>query len=244
VSAGELSHVDDALGLYVYGRLDTKTNQLENSIIVEGRREQLRLVSVDALLDLLALKQEYGLAHNIILSLFLPAPVKVDFLANLISDIVAQEKEEEEEILDVSDKEEEKRTYRIATEETTSDEDHKLVSNLVAIDDSYTGMTAESIRLFGRRYAVHTWKAAALQVFEVLLQKDPKTFVEQAVTIRGRKRPYVTPDPDELRSPAPIPTTDLYFEANLSANFLVKLCYTLLEKMGFSQSDLQFETAK
>jgi len=91
---------------------------------------------------------------------------------------------------------------------------------------------------------VRCLKGAALQVFEVLLQKDPKTFVEQAVTIRGRKRPYVTPDPDELRSSAPIPTTDLYFEANLSTNFLVKLCYTLLEKMGFSQSDLQFETAK
>ena len=90
VSAGELSNSDKALGLYVYGRLDARTNQLENTIIVEGRREQLRLVSVEALLHLLALKQDYGLPHSTVLSLFLPAPVKVDFLVNLISDIVAR----------------------------------------------------------------------------------------------------------------------------------------------------------
>lgn len=39
----------DALGPYVYGRFDGQTNQLENAIIAEGRREQLRVTSVDAL---------------------------------------------------------------------------------------------------------------------------------------------------------------------------------------------------
>jgi hypothetical protein len=61
--------------------------------------------------------------------------------------------------------------------------------------------------------------------------------------LRGRKRPYVTRSRDALRIPAPIPNTStLFFETNLSANYMVKLCYTLIEKMGYSEADLAFET--
>ena len=220
---------------------DAKTNQLENAIIVEGRREQLRLVSVDALLDLLALKQEYKLGHSTVLSLFLPAPVKVDFLVNLISDIVAQEKEvEDENGPAIIEADAPKKTVPATTE---NDIGEKPPSNLVSMDESYTGKTVEAITLFGNSYEVHTWREAAMQVFEVLRQRDPEAFAQTAVTIRGRKRPYITPSPEELRSPQLIPGTSLYFETNLSANFMVKLCYTLLEKIGHSQTDLQFKTA-
>jgi hypothetical protein len=59
--------------------------------------------------------------------------------------------------------------------------------------------------------------------------------------MRGRKRPYITPDKNKLRIPGPIPNTSLYFETNLSANSIVKLCYTLLLEMGYSRADLAFE---
>lgn len=94
VSEGQLENPSNALGLYIYGRFDAQTSQLENAIIAEGRREHLRVISVDALLNLLELKQEYDLDHETILSLLLPTAVRVDPLVNLIFDVVSQEKRE------------------------------------------------------------------------------------------------------------------------------------------------------
>jgi hypothetical protein len=63
------------------------------------------------------------------------------------------------------------------------------------------------------------------------------------LTLQGRKRPYVTCDREALRISEPIPdTSSLYFETNLSANSIARLCYTLLVKMGYSKADLTFET--
>jgi len=92
VSAGQLERSSEALGLYVYGRFDAGTSQLENAIIAERRQEQLRVVSVDALLNLLELTQEYELQHETVLQLLLPSPVRVDTMVNLIFDITSQER--------------------------------------------------------------------------------------------------------------------------------------------------------
>jgi hypothetical protein len=46
----------------------------------------------------------------------------------------------------------------------------------------------------------------------------------------------------KLRKPARIRGTNLFFETNLPANMLVKLCYTVIERMGFDRSVLSFET--
>ena len=48
-------------------------------------------------------------------------------------------------------------------------------------------------------------------------------------------------DRDKLRKPGAIPNTSLFFETNLSANFIVKLCYTLIVRMGYDKSTLRFE---
>jgi hypothetical protein len=94
VSEGRLTRSDQAIGLYVYGRFDAATSQLEKAIIAERRQEQLRVVSVDALLNLLELKQEYELEHETVFQLLLPSPVRVDTIVNLIFDIASQERRE------------------------------------------------------------------------------------------------------------------------------------------------------
>jgi hypothetical protein len=92
VSAGQIERPNQAIGLYVYGRFDVATSQLEKAIIAEGRQEQLRVASVDALLNLLELKQEYELEHEAILQFLLPSPVRVDTIVNLVFDITSQER--------------------------------------------------------------------------------------------------------------------------------------------------------
>jgi len=79
-------------GLYVFGRFDQGTNQLENAVIAEGLREQIRVVSVGALLNLLDMKQDYEIDHATVTKLLVPPPVRNDDLINLMFDIVAQEK--------------------------------------------------------------------------------------------------------------------------------------------------------
>lgn len=39
-----------------------------------------------------------------------------------------------------------------------------------------------------------------------------------------------------------VPNTDLFFEANLSANSIVTLCYTVIEKMGLDKAALSIES--
>jgi len=236
ISEGQIKSPTDVLGLYVYGRFDAQANQLENAIIAEGRRERLRVVSVDGLLNLLELKQEYNLAHNTILRLLLPAPVKVDALVNLIFDIVAQEKEEAE----IPSEEAGEGIEQMEVISRASEQEGPPAF-LVSIGESYTGKTPTAIVFQNKRHEVSTWKESALVLFEMLRRQDQKEFETVAVTIIGRKRPYISRDKDKLRKPGAIPNTSLFFETNLSANFIVKLCYTLIVRMGYDKSTLRFE---
>jgi hypothetical protein len=391
VSEGRINNPSNVLGLYIYGRFDAQTNQLENAIIVERRRERLRVTSVDALLNLLELKQEYDLEHETILSLLLPAPVRVDPLVNLIFDVVSQEKREAVEaqiakpvielssvtdaqvrayyLLPAADSEDgtpvienlhrwldkglwglgQRTGYRknfapgdhlcfyavrigvvaeaviasasfdLSQKENPStvevlyaiklkkvrwleepveltaevrrqlgafqgrdpnkgwawfvqgtskltENDFNLLtgkigisqrrtttlaksarrgppSTLVSIPNDYKGKTVRAIVFQGKRYDVHTWKDATLALFELLRSQNQSKFESAALTLIGRKRPYVTRDKDALRVPQRIPkTTSLYVETNLSANHLVKLGYTLIAKLGYQETALTFET--
>jgi hypothetical protein len=92
VSAGRIKQTSQTLGLYVYGRFDAGASQLENAIIAERRQDQLRVASVEAILNLLELKQEYELEHETVLRLLLPSSVRVDSIINLIFDVTSMER--------------------------------------------------------------------------------------------------------------------------------------------------------
>ncbi len=215
-----------ALGLYVYGRYDTQAHQLENAIVAEGRRERLRVIGVRALLDALELKQKYNLEHNTILSLFLPSPVRIDPLIGLILTIVAQSG-----------------GTQTQSRETAPEKagQGQRATTLVRIGTSYTGKKVKAVVFQGERYEVSTWREATLTLIEALIRRDRERFERVAVTLVGWKRPYISSTKNELRGPRAIPGTSLYIETNLSANTLARLCYTMLAKMGYHESDLHFE---
>jgi len=78
-------------------------------------------------------------------------------------------------------------------------------------------------------------------VFELMRSRNQTRFEEVAVTMKGRKRPYLTYDPDELRQAYQVPNTNLYVETNLDSMSIVRLCERLVVKMGYSAEDLDFE---
>ena len=238
VSAGRVEEPSKCLGIYVYGRFDTHASQMENAIIAEGRRERLRVVGGNALLNLLELKQEYHLSHEIVLGLLRPAPVRIDPLINVIADVVAQEREDQD-LEPEGEKPVEKEAVGVRGDESERPQRARR-RVLVSIDEDYTGRTITAFRFKGRTHAARTWKGAAEELFGLLRDRDPQDFDRAALSIVGRKRPYFTHDKSELRQPARMPNSDLFFEANLSANSIVKLCYTVIERIGLDQSVLAF----
>jgi hypothetical protein len=107
---------------------------------------------------------------------------------------------------------------------------------------NYTGKKLQGIIFRGMRYGMATWKDAWLAVLDLMRNEDQRLFEKVAVTLVGRKAPYITPNKAELRDAMPIPKTTLYAETNIGAQTIVKLCYTLVEKMGGSRSELVFQT--
>lgn len=231
VSEGVLSDATSALGLYVMGRFDTATNQLENAIIVEGRREQLRVVSVLALVSLLELKQEYHLAHETVLDLLLPSPIKIDPIIELIHNVVAQEQERDD--LDTSE-------APTTVEETQPEEAPQQTHS--ATRKNYTGSQIQAVILDGHRVPVHTWREALEAVMSLLIEQNAARFQSVASEVVGRKRPYITTNPDLLRVAKPVSGTDLYFESNISAEQITRIAQLLVEKMGYKREALKFET--
>jgi hypothetical protein len=238
VSDGQVTGRDRAVGLYVYGRFDSNTNQLENAITIENRQNQLRVVSVDALLSLLELKQEYGLSHDEVLGLLRPAPIRIDHIVDLIRGVVA--KEQEKDVIDQG-LDEPKNGGSGLTILPPATPFPKRGQSSVKVSEDFTGKSLYAITLFGKQRAVTKWNHALLTLFMMLLERDRSGFEAAAPMLVGRKRPYVTTEPGLLRQPGKIDSTNLYYETNLSANQISRISWELMKRMGFQKDDLQFE---
>jgi hypothetical protein len=94
ISAKEVPSWDDALGLYVVGRPDPETRQLENSIIAEKRTHQLRIISVNSLLSLAEMMNEYDISHEDILAVIRPSTPTIDPVIDLMARLVAEKEAE------------------------------------------------------------------------------------------------------------------------------------------------------
>jgi hypothetical protein len=92
ISEKSIPSWDDALGLYVVGRPDPEIRQLENSIIAEKRTNQLRIISVDSLLSLAEMMDEYDIAHEDILAVVRPSTPTIDPVIDLMARLVAEPK--------------------------------------------------------------------------------------------------------------------------------------------------------
>jgi len=90
ISEGSIPSWDSALGLYVIGKVDPEIRQLDTTIVGEKRTDQLRIISVDALLSLAEIMEQYGVAHPDTLSLLQPSGPMIDPVIDLMADLVGQ----------------------------------------------------------------------------------------------------------------------------------------------------------
>ena len=95
ISEKKIPNWDNALGLYVVGRPDPEIRQLENAILAEKRTNQLRLISVESLLSLAEMMNEYDVSHEDILAVLRPSGPTIDSIVDLMARLVAQRQAEE-----------------------------------------------------------------------------------------------------------------------------------------------------
>jgi len=96
ISEQSIPNWDHALGLYVIGRPDPELRQLENAVLAEKRTDQLRIISVESLLSLAELFNEYDVSHDDILAVLKPSRPTIDAVADTMARLVAQRWVEEE----------------------------------------------------------------------------------------------------------------------------------------------------
>jgi len=93
---------------------------------------------------------------------------------------------------------------------------------LVGKSGSYTGTSVKSFVLLGRSHKADTYREVLTRACALLAEKHGARF-DRVLELRGKKRPFFTRNPKELRAPFLLPGTDIYVEVNLSANMIVRL---------------------
>ncbi len=79
---------ENALGLYVVGRPDPELKQLENAIIAQNWSDKLRIISVESLLSLAEMMNEYDMSHADVLAVIRPSGPTIDPIIDLMARLV------------------------------------------------------------------------------------------------------------------------------------------------------------
>ena len=102
----------------------------------------------------------------------------------------------------------------------------------------YTGRKIVAFIFDGHRYELRSWKDLLCTLARILKEKHPDAFL-RVLQLRGKKRPYFSRRPIDLRKPELIEGTDIYVETNLSASYIVRLCRELVRLFGYRGEDLE-----
>ena len=90
ISEQRIPSWDNALGIYVIGRPDPELRQLENAIVAEKRTHQLRIISVNSLLSLAEMMNEFDVGHDDILAVLKPSGPTIDPVVDLMGRLVTR----------------------------------------------------------------------------------------------------------------------------------------------------------
>ena len=91
--------------------------------------------------------------------------------------------------------------------------------------------------LMGRSHAADSWRGLLLGACAGMAAHHGSSFAERACAVRGRTRKYVAASPDGMTTPAQIPGTALWVEANQSAKSVVQVIERLLAALGHEAND-------
>ncbi|MDE0495013.1 MAG: DNA sulfur modification protein DndB [Acidimicrobiaceae bacterium] len=96
-----------------------------------------------------------------------------------------------------------------------------------------------AVVLFGERHPVNTHGEGLVKLLETLHQQDPHRFAN-LLEIRGRKRPFLSRDPQQLFRPRQIATSGYFVNVNLSKDNINRKASLCLQRLGHNSSDFAF----
>ena len=111
---------------------------------------------------------------------------------------------------------------------------------LTPLSEDYTGKKISSFYFSGEKYQAHSWRGLLLGLCEVI-NTEHRTDFSKVLTVKGRKRSYFARDENQFLDPKRIPNTDIFVEANQSANSAIRLCQRLIALFGYSDDNLRIE---
>jgi hypothetical protein len=94
ISEKKIPGHDQVMGLYVIGRPDKEIHNLKNEIIADNKTDKLRIISVESLLTLAEMMNEYNVTHEDILAILKPPEPNIDPLIDLLKRLIYEGKEE------------------------------------------------------------------------------------------------------------------------------------------------------
>ncbi|MDD4127844.1 MAG: hypothetical protein PHV39_09210 [Methanomicrobium sp.] len=100
-----------------------------------------------------------------------------------------------------------------------------------------------STKIYGFRfnninYEINSWVGMFGLVNEIISSNNENDF-EKVLELRGKKKPYYSIFPYELRSPKKVIGTNIYFEANLSAASISQMILKLLDLFDYKEEDFK-----
>jgi len=107
------------------------------------------------------------------------------------------------------------------------------------IQKEFTNKNITSFSFNGEKYIINKWKDILTHISAIILNESNDT--DRILTLRGKKRPYFTKDPDKLRAPFQVKGTDVFVETNLSANDIVKISKKLIVLYGYNENSIKIE---
>jgi len=109
------------------------------------------------------------------------------------------------------------------------------------LSENYTGKSISSFVFKGKKHNVTNWISLLLTLCDILISENKNDF-KKVVELVGRKRPYFTYNPEELRQPKKIEKSNIYMETNLSSNQIVKISLKMLTLLGYSNKQFKIES--
>lgn len=114
-------------------------------------------------------------------------------------------------------------------------------TNLVLPNTDYTYHRVTAYTLDGKHFQAQTFRDVLMGISNHLRREHLSVFDDVALSLRGKKRPYFSLDPKDLRYPARVPDSNLFAETNLNANLIASVCATLVKALGHKIEDFQIK---
>ena len=106
----------------------------------------------------------------------------------------------------------------------------------------YLNKHIQSFVFNGQTHKVDTWSQLLTTLAEQIYQLHRAGF-DKALELKGRKRIYFSRNAQGMKMPKPVGSSGYYVETHWSSDNCVRRCHDLLIKFGYSEKDLQIETA-